>query len=67
MVFVAFESSIRLCVLARGYTTMILGLAKAGNISEANGLFDRFKANGGVPDSASYNAWMHTHFLRKLD
>ncbi|CAN1857611.1 Pentatricopeptide repeat-containing protein At3g06920 [Linum perenne] len=38
------------------YTTMISGLAKAGNILEAKNLFERFKANGGIPDSASYNA-----------
>eukprot|EP00262_Sarcandra_glabra_P002804 TRINITY_DN13188_c0_g3_i1.p1 TRINITY_DN13188_c0_g3~~TRINITY_DN13188_c0_g3_i1.p1 ORF type:complete len:112 (-),score=20.74 TRINITY_DN13188_c0_g3_i1:94-408(-) len=34
---------------------MISGLAKVGNIVEANGLFERFKASGRIPDSASYN------------
>ena len=37
------------------YTTMICGLARAGNVLEANRLFDRFKKSGGIPDSACYN------------
>ncbi|KAI4307891.1 hypothetical protein L6164_031019 [Bauhinia variegata] len=35
---------------------MISRLAKAGNVVEAKGLFDRFKGCGGIPDLACYNA-----------
>jgi pentatricopeptide repeat protein len=35
---------------------MISGLAKVGNITDACSLFERFKANGGIPDAASFNA-----------
>jgi pentatricopeptide repeat protein len=35
---------------------MISGLAKVGNITDACSLFKRFKANGGIPDAACFNA-----------
>jgi pentatricopeptide repeat protein len=35
---------------------MISGLAKSGNVAQASSLFERFRASGGIPDSASYNA-----------
>ena len=38
------------------HTTMISGLARAGNVLEAKDLFERFKSSGGIPDSACYNA-----------
>lgn len=38
------------------YTTMISGLAKAGNILEADRLLKKFKSSGGTPNAACYNA-----------
>uniref|UniRef100_I1M6I0 Pentacotripeptide-repeat region of PRORP domain-containing protein n=2 Tax=Glycine subgen. Soja TaxID=1462606 RepID=I1M6I0_SOYBN len=38
------------------HTTMISGLARAGNVLEAKDLFERFKSSWGIPDSMCYNA-----------